>query len=79
MVFVLVLLGLLREPSSLSSDADAEVTDASAVAAPSPSATPIPKLGPAIYATLPSLDTVAVYPLDGKGNVPSLAGNAAIS
>ena len=78
-MFVLVLLGLLREPSSLSSDADAEVTDASAVAAPSPSATPIPKLGPAIYATLPSLDTVAVYPLDGKGNVPSLAGNAAIS
>lgn len=49
------------------------------MAAPSASATPIPKLGPAIYATLPSLDTVAVYPLASKGNVPSLAGNAAIS
>ncbi len=39
----------------------------------------MPKLGPAVYATLPSLDTVAVYPLASKGNVPSLAGNAAIS
>jgi len=39
----------------------------------------MPKLGPAIYATLPSLDTVAVYPLASNGNVPSLTGNAAIS
>lgn len=39
----------------------------------------MPKLGPAIYATLPDLDTVAVYPLASNGNVPSLVGNAAIS
>jgi len=39
----------------------------------------MPQLGPAIYATLPSLDTVAVYPLASNGNVPSLVGNAAIS
>ena len=78
-MFVLVLLGLLRAPSRLISDADAEVTDASPVAAASASATPMPKLGPAIFATLPSLDTVAIYPLASNGNVPSLAGNAAIS
>ena len=78
-MFVLVLLGLLRGPSGLMGDAHAEVTEASSVAAPSASATPMPKLGPAIYATLPSLDTVAVYPLASNGNVPSLAGNAAIS
>ena len=47
--------------------------------AASASTTPIPKLGPAIYSTLPSLDTVAVYPLASNGNVPSLVGNAAIS
>jgi hypothetical protein len=79
LVFALVLLGLLRGPSRLISDADAEVTDASPVAAASASATPMPKLGPAIYSTLPSLDTVAVYPLASNGNVPSLVGNAAIS
>jgi hypothetical protein len=39
----------------------------------------MPILGPAIYSTLPSLDTVAVYPLASNGNVPSLAGKAAIS
>ena len=79
LVFVLVLLGLLRGPSRLISVAHAEVTDASPVAAASASATPMPKLGPAIYATLPNLDTVAVYPIASNGNVSSLAGNAAIS
>jgi sugar lactone lactonase YvrE len=74
----------------LISDADAGVTlsyyletgknpSSHPVTAASPVATPIPKLSPAIYATLPSLDTVAVYPLASNGNVPSLAGNTAIS
>jgi sugar lactone lactonase YvrE len=79
LVFVLILLGLLCGPSRLIGDAHAEVTDASPAAAASASATPMPKLSPAIYTTLPSLDTVAVYPLASNGNVPSLAGNASIS
>jgi sugar lactone lactonase YvrE len=49
------------------------------VTAASPVATPIPKLSPAIYATLPSLNTVAVYPIASNGNVPSLVGNASVS
>jgi sugar lactone lactonase YvrE len=79
LVVAVILLGLLRGPSRLIGDARADVTDASPAAAASASATPMPKLGPAIYATLPSLDTVAVYPLASNGNVPSLVGNAAIS
>jgi len=49
------------------------------VTAASPVATPIPKLSPAIYAALPGLNTVAVYPIASNGNVPSLVGNASIS
>jgi len=49
------------------------VTAASAVATPSPT------LSPAIYAALPGLNTVAVYPIASNGNVPSLVGNASIS
>ena len=79
LVVAVILLGSLRGPSRLISDAHAEVTDASPVAAASASTTPMPKLGPAIYSTLPRADTVAVYPLASNGNVPSLAGNAAIS
>ena len=79
LVVAVILLGFRLGRSRLISDAHAEVTDASPVAAPSASASPMPTLGPAIYTTLPSLDTVAVYPLASNGNVPSLVGNAAIS
>ena len=75
---------------SLTIDADAGVTlsydletgqnpSSNPVTAASAVPTPIPKLSPAIYATLPGLNTVAVYPLASNGNVPSLVGNAAIS
>ena len=72
------------------SDADAGVTlsyyletgknpSSHPVTAPGLVATPIPKLSPAIYAALPSLNTVAIYPLASNGNVPSIVGNASIS
>ncbi len=81
---------LLRGLPPFASDADAGSTlsyyletgknpSSHPVTAASAVATPSPKLSPAIYAALPGLNTVAVYPIASNGNVPSLVGNAAIS
>ena len=84
-----MLIRLWGSPA-FTSDADAGVTlsydletgqnpSSHPVTVASPVATPIPKLSPAIYAALPGLNTVAIYPIASNGNVPSLVGNVSIS
>ena len=83
-----MLIGLSGSPS-LTSDADAGVTlhyyletgknpSSHPVTAASPAATPSPKLSPAIYATLPGLNALGIYPIASNGNVPSLLGNTSL-